>query len=192
MVRDMEHFAIDIRSYRVPLERAVRQIMMPSITENFNTSGRPVPWAPLSDATWEKRAQDGWSGGDILIKSGTLRSVAGSFKIWKIGTGGAAVTGLPGAEYGGYHQAGYGTQPESLGSIAARTGQSLADVLRGITEAQRGAMASGTTIGSGWRPWAPARPFILFQDQDIAGIQRIFADWLGERALRVGKFIPVG
>jgi hypothetical protein len=95
MVRDMEHFAIDIRSYRVPLERAVRQIMMPSITENFNTSGRPVPWAPLSDATWEKRAQDGWSGGDILIKSGTLRSVAGSFKIWKIGTGGAAVTGLP-------------------------------------------------------------------------------------------------
>jgi phage gpG-like protein len=179
MARDMNKFGADIRSFREPLTKSVRQVMMPSFAANFDAGGRPTQWEPLSEGTWEKRDKDGISSTSILEVTGNLRKVATSFKIWQIGTGAAAVTGLPGAEYGGLQQAGYG---EKAGP------PNLAEIIR----KQKIALATGVPIGNDWKPWAPARPFILFQDSDQIAIQKIVGDWIMERAVRTGKFIPVG
>jgi phage gpG-like protein len=39
-------------------------------------------------------------------------------------------------------------------------------------------------------PNIPARPFILFQEEDIDRIQRIFYEWLDEKIATVGHFRP--
>src|SRR6266498_896084 len=99
--------AAGFRTFRAPLERSVRLVMIPSIEENFIVGGRP-PWAPLSEAKLKKRLSKGTLGGfsnDILIETGTLFEAATRLARWTITPYSAAFSNLPSrAWYGKLHQ----------------------------------------------------------------------------------------
>jgi phage gpG-like protein len=91
------------RSYRVPLEASVREVLIPSIEENFVVGGRP-PWTPLSEATLKRRESQG-QGTDILRISDTLMSAATAYARWTVTRDTAAFTNFPSrAWYGILHQ----------------------------------------------------------------------------------------
>lgn len=101
--------AVDIRSFREPLKRAIQGVLGPSFRHNFEVGGRPS-WAPLSEETVRRKAQQGASDpGKILVETGKLARVAGQLNIWEINgqQGEAHVAELPGAEYGAFHQSGF-------------------------------------------------------------------------------------
>ena len=161
MARRFDKLGIDIRSFRVPLQRAVKQVMIPSIRQNFDSGGRPA-WAPLSDFTVKKKGN-----ANILIDGGGLRHVMGQINIWTIDTEKAMITDLPQKVwYGKLHQAGYGgTQT----SIIKNTGTGKSE-----------SFIEG--VGGG----APARPFVMIQNEDANAIDMVFTDWLGERIAAAG------
>lgn len=169
----VDKLGMDIRSFHEPLKRAVKEVMIPSIQQNFNASGRPEAWAPLSDATWRTRAAQGWVGGDILLKSGALRTGMSRQNIWSITQQSATIRDIPDKIwYGKVHQAGYGgsgaktkkavRRQVKVGGVIKFTGGRDTDTKRGATG-------------------IPARPFALIQDEDRDAIERIFYDWLEER-----------
>lgn len=41
MARRVDKLGLDIRSFREPLKRAIRNVVIPSIAENFAVGGRP-------------------------------------------------------------------------------------------------------------------------------------------------------
>jgi phage gpG-like protein len=69
--RDLRAIGADIRSFREPLTRAIKEVMAPSIGTNFEVGGRP-PWEPLSEGTLAVRDD----GGQILDRTGTLKAAA--------------------------------------------------------------------------------------------------------------------
>jgi phage gpG-like protein len=107
-----ETFGLDIRSFREPLLRSVRQVMAPSLRKNFDEGGRP-PWIPLGDITVKEKTRKGSRTPDApLIRSGKLRRLAGQVNFWTIdGPAGEAYISpgkLGEVFYGVYHQ--YGTE----------------------------------------------------------------------------------
>lgn len=73
-----------VRSYRKPLEKAIREVVIPSIRENFNVAGRP-PWTPLSGYTEATRVRLGYGvgiGAEILVRKGKLKRSATAFARW--------------------------------------------------------------------------------------------------------------
>lgn len=93
-------FSGKIRSFREPLERAVRQVIIPSIDQNFAAGGRPS-WAPLSPTTIKQ------SNGSILIRTGALRQGATQLNNWTYSSTEAMMSQLPGRVwYGAIHQEG--------------------------------------------------------------------------------------
>lgn len=101
MATGLESFGNKIRSFREPLTRSIREVVAPSMRENFDTAGRGT-WEPLMPST---QAQKG--GGSILVETGLLSRVAGQLNIWSIDRESATLGSLPRAGYGTYHQ--YGT-----------------------------------------------------------------------------------
>lgn len=97
----LDHFGMDIRSYREPLQRAVQEVMAPSIGENFEVGGRPS-WDQLSEFTIAKKGHD-----TILVDSGALERIAQQLNVWTINRYEAYINDLPGAEYGFFHQSGF-------------------------------------------------------------------------------------
>jgi phage gpG-like protein len=155
MARKIEKFGADIRSFRVPLTRAVREVMIPSIQMNFMKSGRPR-WADLSEATWKQKS------GKILVESGKLQQGMKSFGLWHIDTEKALIPSLPQSIwYGNLHQAGYGSAEMFHDPVTNET---------------------VNVGGSG----APARPFVVIQEEDGVKIDEIFNLWVGERIARAG------
>ena len=68
-----------LRSFRRPLELAVKKVVIPSIDRNFVQGGRPQRWEALSPSTVKRR------GGDrsrILQRSGKLRRSATAMARW--------------------------------------------------------------------------------------------------------------
>src|SRR5882757_3926611 len=59
IAKDVNRLAMDIRSFRAPLAKIVREVMIPSIRTNFSEQGRPK-WAPLAAST--VAARNGASG----------------------------------------------------------------------------------------------------------------------------------
>lgn len=185
VAKDIDRLGIDIRSYKEPLTKAIRLVMMPSIRKNFEQGGRPEPgWPPLAEYTIKVRG-NAWP---ILVRSGALKKVASSFAIWTIGQTSASIREMPTKVwYGNIHQAGYG----SIGQIARKqlgpraSAQDIEDramqLFMGATPASR---QSKITI--------PQREFALFQDEDTEKIQEIFIDWMEERADRVGRSWNIG
>jgi phage gpG-like protein len=93
----------DIKSVKEPLKRSIQQVMAPSFQKNFDVGGRPA-WEPLHPATIAAKGHS-----KPLVRSGTLRSVAGQLNIWTIQgqQGRAFVSRLPDrAWYGAIHQEG--------------------------------------------------------------------------------------
>ena len=185
------NLADELEDTREPLRRAVREVMTLSILENFVSGGRPK-WDELSAQTLARHGKEG--AGTILIRTGALADAASSESIWSIGKTTAAVRSLPGNVWYGYvHQAGQegneysgghwfkkyeDAARKSLGSKAsAGEIQKLATKIWG----QRSATHAGAE-GAGI-PEIPARPFIMFQDEDIDAIELIFVDWLETKIL---------
>lgn len=93
---------MDIRSFREPLKRAIREVMIPSFQKNFAAGGRPA-WEPLSEVTVEMRG----SGTPILVRSGRLRRTMGQQNIWTVTSEHAVIQGMPAHSwYGIIHQSG--------------------------------------------------------------------------------------
>jgi phage gpG-like protein len=181
--RNINRLGADIRSFREPLKEAVQKVIIPSIQKNFEASGRPTAWEPLSEATHEIRQRMGWVGGDILILTGKLRKTMGQLKLWQINESNAILKSLPSnVSYGGIHQAGFGGA--SMSNLAKKTG-SMKGAFEIMLDKQKQALRSGTKIeGVGGVASIPARPFVMFQDEDEDDIAEIFVDWLDERVTK--------
>jgi len=180
VAKDIDKLGLSMRSgFRVPLEIAIREVMMPSIRENFRRGGRPETWDPLAEYTVQVRG----TTGPILVRSGNLMDVASSFGVWSISNGTAAIKTLPSIVwYGNLHQGGYGS-------------------VRGIARKLLGGKATKSAMDemmgklvAGMRPVSkqskfviPERPFAMFQEEDIDAIQEIFANWMEEMADNVGR-----
>jgi len=207
VAKDIDRLALDITSFREPLERAIKRVIIPSIRKNFDQGGRPA-WEPLAEATIIRRGYSAWP---ILQVTGKLRRRATEFGIWNVGQTSATVRSLPAdAFYGVYHQAGSGETPTQIVSKhGARSpkGQELfrkyyarakRELKKEIGKVQVGLgvplseerirnRAIGMMADAG--NWSlPARPFIMYQDEDIPRIEAIFIEWMTERAIRSGRF----
>jgi len=180
VAKDIDRLGIDIRSFKEPLIKAIRLVMMPSIRKNFEMGGRPEPgWPPLAEYTVKVRGE-AWP---ILVRSGALKKVATSFSIWTIGQTTASIRELPSKVwYGNLHQAGYG----SIGQIARKelgpraTPQDIQDRAMQLFLGARPAHQQSKIV-------IPQREFAVFQDEDMEKIQEIFIDWVEQRADRVGR-----
>lgn len=89
----------------VPLKKA-QLLMIRSINNNFQASGRPLPWAPLKMATLRRKILQGYSS-KPLIRTGNLkRSITGKIEEKNKLIMGTSVT------YGRIHQYGGGHIPK--------------------------------------------------------------------------------
>jgi phage gpG-like protein len=170
--RDVNKLGLDIRSFKEPLTRSVRQVMIPSIQQNFTVGGRPA-WEPLSEATGKIREEAGYgASGPILVRSGALQRNMGFLSMWQVTSTFATIRDLPSRIwYGKLHQSGYG----SFSALVERSG--------GVKEAL-------AEVGTGREAKIaiPPRPFVMFQDQDVRDIGQVFSKWLDERIARSGAF----
>lgn len=109
LAHDLDQFASSgIKSFREPLTKSVREVVIPSIRKNFASEGRPH-WRPLAPATVLSRG----ASGPILDRTGRLRKVATQFNIWSYSRDQATITGLDSrVEYAKYHQGGTQKMPQ--------------------------------------------------------------------------------
>jgi phage gpG-like protein len=167
---------VDIRSFREPLSRAIKQVVIPSIQANFNAGGRPE-WEPLSDFTLKRHAEEGGSG--PLIKTGKLKKTMAQFNIWTITPTMAILADLPERVwYGKVQQAGY--EGAGAGRRVRQGSRSARQTLEDITDAA----LTGRGTGGSVVPPIPARPFVMLQPEDEDKIMIIFIKWLEERVVR--------
>lgn len=151
---------LDISDFKDPLTRSIQQVMIPSFEENFASGGRPA-WEPLSEYAVKQRG----SSRPILVRTGALKTDATSLGIWHITDKAASIQTWPASSwYAQIHQAGYGSA-SNAGATSARKGT--------------GVRAAKIHI--------PARPFIMFQPEDVEDIRGVFMEWLEEKLDAVGR-----
>jgi len=177
-----------------PLRKSVGDVMTISILENFMSGGRPE-WEELEESTLRRRAEEK-SGTMTLVRSGKLADAASSEGIWSIGKTTATIRDLPeNVWYGKIHQGGMAANQFSGGNWFEKY-QKAARKVAGPDEddeeinklayklfdkrlIQHGPAPQGTA-------GIPARPFAMFQEQDIDDIQNIFIDWIDEQVREAG------
>lgn len=183
VARDVDRLGIDIRSFKEPLTRSVKRVIIPSIRKNFDAGGRPG-WEPLSEYAIKRRGYSAWP---ILIRSGALRKGATQFNIWDIGQTSATVRKLPDKVwYGALHQSGFG----GFGQYVEAAKKALGGRAPAREVTRRAFELMESKHGAGGRAAAaiPQRRFIMYQEEDIDRIQQIFYEWLVERTIAVGRF----
>jgi phage gpG-like protein len=114
--------AQSLRSFREPLQRAVRSVIAPRIYENFDDGGASGSWAPLALSTIVWKFNNGFARNalDPLKRSGKLQKKAAQLNNWKYTSDTATFDKLPAdAMYGMYHQFGY-TNALTGGNVPAR------------------------------------------------------------------------
>jgi phage gpG-like protein len=154
----------EIESFKEPLTASVKMVIIPSIRQNFDEGGRPA-WEPLADFTVSQRKG---AAGPILIRSGRLRTDATQFARWMITDTAASIQNWPQSSwYGQLHQAGYGGRVSTKAVKKVRPGVVSAAQIMGGADSEGGAI--------------PARPFIMYQPEDIPKIHEIFDQWLEEK-----------
>lgn len=105
------------RSFRVPLEQSVDQVIRPSFRTNFRVEGRPS-WIDLSPETKASRISKGIPPGPILDRRRGaigLKYAAQQKNIWEINgqSGTAVIRSLPERVwYGRLHDFGEGGMPQ--------------------------------------------------------------------------------
>jgi phage gpG-like protein len=194
VAKRLESFAEELGDMREPLQKSVRDVMTISILENFMSGGRPK-WEHLAPSTIAKRQKEG-SGSMILVRSGSLADIASSEGVWSIGRQTATIRNLPDRVwYGKIHQAGldggsFGGgkwfkkyQDAARKSLGAEAEPDEVDSLAMKIFDKR-------TLQHGAAPRAsssiPARPFVLFQDEDIDDIELIFVEWVEDKVREAG------
>lgn len=174
--RQFDKMGVDIRSFREPLKRSIQRVISPSIGQNFISNGRPEGWVPYADATVDMKMHDPknkFGPEDMLRRSGLLWKTMQQLNIWTITQTQAAILTLPNKIwYGGIHQSGFGMQSSSVTAGAGGVGALKGAILSPEQLRSAGAAASVNI---------PARPFAMFQTQDLDRVQEVFADWLEER-----------
>lgn len=169
----IDKLGLDIRSFREPLMRAIREVMVPSIRANFDAGGRPA-WEPLAADTVKIRG----NAGPILNRSGTLKQVATQINIWDVTTTSAVIRDLPDkAWYGKVHQGGY--EGSTMKALISAHGGNIEAAMTAHTQSLLG--SPDLSSQSRTSPSIPARPFLVFQPEDLEKIDAIFVVWLGER-----------
>lgn len=170
LVQQFNALGADIRSFKEPLHRSIKQVMTESLRKNFDAEGRPDAWQPLAESTLRAKAHQGWPS-DILVQDGSLKRAAGQINIWDInGQEGIATMSIPESVwYGIVHQEGAGESFE--GGVLVKTGKGVAQT-------------KTKTFGS--KGYVPQRVWALFQYEDIDRIEEIFDEWLQERLVRAG------
>lgn len=115
----IDKLGLDIRSFKVPLKRCVKQVIIPSIAKNFASGGRPA-WPGYAGSTIEFHEMLNEDLGDMLIKTGALRRGMTYQNLWTITKDEAYIADLPSnIWYGKVHQGGYGGR-SGQGVIPAR------------------------------------------------------------------------
>lgn len=183
VARDIDRLGMDIRSMKEPLVRSVKNVLIPSIKHNFTSGGRP-PWEPLAADTVKLRGGSSWP---ILVQSGRLRRAAGQFNIWTVTETSATVKSLPSnVWYGKLHQEGFGGFGQYIDAAKKQLGSKTKapEILKHAFSL----LDSAKGIGTHRKIAIPQRRFIMFQEDDLDEIQEVFADWLLERAIKVGRF----
>lgn len=154
----------DVGSFREPLQRAVKEVMIPSIRANFERGGRP-PWPPLKAFTVERKGH-----ATILQDTGALMHTMEQDSIWTITDEYALIKDLPNTVwYGKVHQGG-----ANFGG--GRKAKALVNIGTGA-KSQRRVVGEGGGGGGN----IPARPFVVMQKSDQKKIETIFRHWLDER-----------
>lgn len=187
LARDIDRLGLDIKSFKKPLEKAIGAVMIPSFRQNFDAGGRP-PWAPMAEATQTIRQDLGFGGaGDLLVRTGELRRSMGYKSIWTVTDTSASIQDLPDRIwYGRIHQGGTSGIQTRLGKVMKANpgmspGQASRHVMKSIDkEILSGSAHTHTTSN------IPARPFVMFQDEDIDAVYDVFQTWLGEQAAKAG------
>jgi phage gpG-like protein len=187
----LDKMGVDIRSFREPLKRVVQQVMAPSFKANFEQQGRPDAWEPLSDATMSIRDYAGVDSDTILVRSGLLQRTIQQLNIWTITTTTATIQDLPAKIWYGKLQqagsAGSGTS-KSMSGYVKSAGGDLKEAQKLLDDDLIMAMRGGTPMGGGARPVSaiPQRQFVMIQEDDYDAIEKVFHDWLHERAEAAG------
>ena len=165
--KGINKLGVDIRSFRVPLHDAIKNVIAPSIRSNFEAGGRP-PWKDLSKATLATRAREG-TGDKILVRSGKLQRVASQLNIWSITSTAAIIGNLPQeVGYGKVHQEGYDRRSAFIKKARGGAFGTTSDVI-------------SSALGKKSSPDIPARPFLMIHTEDEDAIRAVFVEWLGMR-----------
>lgn len=105
LISDLQGFAATLDDFHEALEACVEEVMIPSLTTNFDVGGRPA-WEPLKESTIERK--QGFERPEApLIRTGDLMEKVGSIDAWNIEAMSATFTNLDGVEYGWAHNEGY-------------------------------------------------------------------------------------
>lgn len=162
----------DLGSFREVLEEIIKTVMIPSFRKNFDLGGRPQRWEPLAPETIKLRTSQGFDT-KPLVKTGALMEAATSFDIWTIRDQDATVRALPESVwYGKVHQGGRGVR-----KVRIQEGESVSDTIRRV-------VALGSAASSGGD--VPARPFVLFQEEDMDAIEDILVQWVAKKVRLAG------
>lgn len=188
--KKLEILGDEFKDMSEPLRRGVRDVMTISILENFVSGGRPT-WDALAEGTLRHRG----GAGMILVRTGALAETASSEGVWSIGKSTATIRDLPDKVwYGKVHQAGQSGNEYSGGSwfdkyeTAARKSlgpEATKKEVKDLAFKIWGKRSESHGPAPESRPEIPARPFAVFQDEDIDAIQLIFAEWVEEKVREV-------
>ena len=97
--------SIRVGGFRTPLERSVREVLIPELEHQFDVGGDPS-WARLEESTVTKKQARGRDNG-ILQETYALRKAVTALARWRVRDDEAVFTGVPGhAYYGAYHLTG--------------------------------------------------------------------------------------
>lgn len=110
LAADLDRLGFDIRSFKEPLTKSVKQVIIPSIRENFESGGRP-DWEQLAVATIATRLRQGYGIWPPLTKTEALKKKATAIGIWTIDRQ-SAIMNEPRIKYAKYHQTGTGKMPQ--------------------------------------------------------------------------------
>lgn len=194
VAKRFSELAEELGDMREPLTKSVEDVMTMSILENFMSGGRP-PWEDLAPTTVAKRAKEN-SGTMILVRSGNLAEVASSAGIWSIGRTSATIRDLPNKVwYGKVHQGGLAGNQFAGGNWFKKYQTAARKALgpdEDDSEVDKLAfkMFDKRLLSHGPAPKGtadiPARPFVMFQEEDIDAIQLIFVEWVEEKIQEAG------
>jgi phage gpG-like protein len=168
-------FGMDIRTFKEPLTKSVKEVAIPSIRKNFEAEGRPEPWAPLAEYTVMRRLDEGFGEGPILQRTGKLMKAATAFARWQVSDDDATITGdFPRSVwYAKIMQEGISISGQELAEQKGLVG-GAASSLGGRFPRKKGEVV------------IPPRPFMVLQDEDIDKIEHVFDEWLSAKARAAG------
>lgn len=151
--------------FTIPLKKSAIY-MLSSISRNFSSQGRPIPWIPLSPMTLELRRKGKSSGSpQILRDTGELfNSIVVSEPQNNTISVGTNLKKAPKLQYGGENI--IPSHTENVKSYYRRS------------KGKRTQVKAFSRKMPTRKYKIPARPFIMFQNEDVEVLQELFIDYV--------------